>query len=70
MVDYYCHVLPHLPVCIQTSLVCWDPASESVYFYHLSPESSAHTCRFLTGAYINRPWVGHSWAVRSCSPFT
>lgn len=54
MLDYYCHVLPHLPVCLQTSLVCWDPASEYVCFYHLS---LSH-CRIQIDVSIEKDTLG------------
>lgn len=54
MLDYYCHVLPHLPVCVQTSLVCWDAASECVDFHHLS---LSH-CRFQIDVSIEKDNLG------------
>lgn len=59
MVDYYCHVLPHL-LCMHTSLECLDPATESMCFYYLSPDSFAPAYRFHIDASIKRCPVGHS----------
>lgn len=56
MVDYYCHVLPHLLLCMQTSLECLDPASESMCFY--LPESFGPAYTFHIDASIRRPSVG------------